>query len=186
MNNKEEFLEIYSKITRNGSKELLEWLENETDFFTAPASSKFHGAYEGGLVEHSVDVFNELQRLLKVYPEIKCSDETAAIVSLLHDLCKVNYYKIDYKNAKNAFGQWEKVPYFAVDEQFHFGGHGDKSVFLVMKHMMLTDEEAVAIKNHMGNDDGKYTCGPAFEAYPLAWILHVADEASTYLLNRKA
>lgn len=185
MSNKERFVEIFSAIKRDGAKELLEWLENETDFFSAPASSKFHGNYEGGLVEHSIDVYNELKRLLAAYPEVKCSDETAAIISLLHDLCKCNYYKVDYKNQKNAFGQWEKVPYFAVDEQFKFGGHGDKSMFLVMKHMTLTDEEAVAIRNHMGNEDGKFTCAPAYEQYPVAWLLHAADEASTYLLNRK-
>ena len=92
-------------------------------------------------------------RLLKAYPEIKTTGETAAIVSLLHDLCKVWCYKVDYRNAKNEKGEWEQVPYYAWDEQFPYGNHGAKSVYLIQKFISLTDTEAIAIQCHMGNED---------------------------------
>jgi len=182
---KDKFLEMFDKyITREGHKELREWLIS-SDFFTAPASSRFHCDYEGGLCEHSLNVFEQVIKLLKAYPEIKTTGETAAIISLLHDVCKIGFYKVDYRNAKNAQGVWEKVPYYAADEQFAYGNHGGKSVFLISKYIKLTDEEAVAIQCHMGNEDGKYTTTKSFEQYPLAWLLHVADEAATYIVESK-
>lgn len=180
---KERFIEIYtSHILRPGAEDLIEWLL-ETDFFTAPASSKFHGSYEGGLCEHSVNVWEELVRLLKAYPEIKVSAETAAIVSLLHDLCKIGCYKQELRNTK-VNGVWVQKPVYVFEEDFCFGGHGSKSVYLIQKYMNLTDEEAVAINCHMGFADrapGDYSVGNAFERNPLAWLLHVADESATYL-----
>jgi hypothetical protein len=181
MTAKDRFLEIYDKyITRDGSADLRSWLI-VTDFFTAPASTKYHDSREGGLCEHSINVFNQLIRLLRAYPEIKTNGETAAIISLLHDVCKAECYKIDYKNAKNAAGEWEKVPYYAWDEQFPYGNHGAKSVYLIERFIRLTDQEAIAIQNHMGNEDGKYGCADTYRKYPLAWLLHVADEAASYL-----
>ena len=99
MTNREIFIELYAKINRDGKAELFEWLE-QSDFFTAPASAKYHGSYEGGLVEHSLNVYNALTKLLTIYPEIQVSDESVAIVALFHDLCKVNMYKKEkrYKN----------------------------------------------------------------------------------------
>lgn len=180
---KERFIEIYtSHILRPGAEDLIERLL-ETDFFTAPASSKFHGSYEGGLCEHSVNVWEELVRLLKAYPEIKVSAETAAIVSLLHDLCKIGCYKQELRNTK-VNGVWVQKPVYVFEEDFCFGGHGSKSVYLIQKYMNLTDEEAVAINCHMGFADrapGDYSVGNAFEKTPLAWLLHVADESATYL-----
>ena len=120
-------------------------------------------------------------RLLKAYPEIKTTGETVAVIALLHDVCKVGLYKVDYRNAKNDAGQWEKVPYYVYDEQFSYGNHGGKSVYLIGKHIKLTDQEAVAVQCHMGNEDGKYSTSDAYRQFPLAWLLHVADEASTYL-----
>lgn len=183
---KERFLEIYKKyITREGAEELLKWIE-QTNFFKAPASSRFHGSYEGGLVEHSVNVFNELVRLLKAYPEIKVSGETAAIISLLHDLCKCNTYKVSMRNKKNEHGSWIQVPFYEHDEEFCYGGHGSKSVFLIQKYMKLTDEEAIAVNCHMGFSDrpnGDYSIGNAYENNPVAWLLHVADESATYIVE---
>jgi HD superfamily phosphohydrolase YqeK len=124
-------------------------------------------------------VFNELVRLLKAYPEIKVSAETAAIVSLLHDVCKANCYKIEYRNKKNEHGQWIQVPVYTFNEDFSFGGHGSKSVYLIQKFMKLTDEEAVAINCHMGVENGNWTVNDAFRAYPLAFLVHTADMAST-------
>ena len=180
---KEKFLEIYrSYILRPGSKELLEWLE-DSDFFEAPASTRFHGSYEGGLCEHSIHVWEELVRLLKAYPEIKVSGETAAIVTLLHDLCKVGCYKTELRNVKEG-NVWVKRPFYKFEEDFCYGGHGSKSVFLVQRFMKLTEDEAVAINCHMGPWDrapGDYSVGNAFERYPLAWLVHVADESATYI-----
>lgn len=180
---KEKFVALYEKyITRPGSEELLAWLET-TDFFQAPASTRFHGNYEGGLCEHSVHVWEELVRLLKAYPEIETNGETVAIISLLHDLCKIGCYKVELRNKKEN-GVWRSVPAYAFQEDFAYGGHGSKSVYMVQRFLDLTPEEAVAINCHMGSWDrtpSDYSVGSAFEAYPLAWLLHVADESATYI-----
>lgn len=179
--NMERFLEIYDKyVVRGGTADLKQWLM-DSDFFAAPASTRYHGSYEGGLCAHSVNVWNQMVRLLKAYPEVKTNGETVAIIALLHDVCKINLYKVDFRNAKNEAGVWEKVPYYAHDEKFAYGNHGGKSVFLISQHLRLTDEEAVAIQCHMGNEDGKYSTSGAYKQFPLAWLLHVADEAATFI-----
>lgn len=190
MNLKEEFLEIYkNNITREGADKLLEYLlSDKSDFFTAPASTRFHGAYEGGLLEHSLNVYHCLkdylsrERAKSVYG-MNYSEETIAIAALLHDICKVNFYKVDYRNAKNERGQWEKVPYYAIDDKLPYG-HGEKSVYIITGFMRLSREEAFAIRYHMGfsaNDDPNQV-GKSFEMFPLAFALSVADmEASYYL-----
>jgi HD superfamily phosphohydrolase YqeK len=176
----ERFLELYrTYIKRPGSEKLLQWLD-DSDFFYAPASTKFHGSHEGGLCEHSVNVWEELVRLLKAYPEIKTNGETVVIISLLHDLCKVNVYKVESRNKKEN-GIWKTVPYYVFDEDFCYGGHGSKSVYLIQKYFPLTDEEAVAINCHMSTWDGNSSVGNAYQHYPLAWLLHVADESATYI-----
>lgn len=173
------FEEIYTThIKREGSAELLKWLKS-TDFFTAPGSTRFHDSYSGGLADHSANVFHELVRLLKAFPEIKATAETAAIVALLHDVCKANCYKVELRNKKNEHGQWIQVPTYTFKEDFPFGGHGSKSVYLIQKFMKLTSEEAVAINCHMGVENGNWTVTDAFRAYPLAFLVHTADMAST-------
>ena len=179
------FIEVYEKyIERQGAREFLEWLKT-TDFFSAPASTRFHEDYAGGLAEHSVNVFNELVRLLKAYPEVKVSAETAAIVSLLHDVCKADCYKVEYRNRKNEYGQWERYPVYIFKEDFCYGGHGSKSVYLIQKFMPLTEEEAVSINCHMGVENGNYAINDAFRAYPLAFLLHTADMGSTINFNKE-
>lgn len=179
-----EFTQIAKKyIKRDGIDQLLEWLD-QTDFYTAPASSRYHGDYAGGLVTHSLNVFKRLKDLVEVYDNGSISYESQAITALFHDLCKVNFYKVSTRNVKNEqTGQWEKKPYYAFDEQFKFGGHGSKSMYLVMNFIKLTPDEAAAINCHMGpwdrQDYGKP--GDVFNDSLLAWLLHVADEAATYL-----
>lgn len=184
---REKFTEIYSQyIMRPGAAELLQWLES-TDFFDAPASSRFHGDYAGGLCEHSVHVWEELVRLLKAYPEVKVSGETAAIASLLHDLCKIGCYKTELRN-KKVNGVWVQQPMYVFQEDFCFGSHAGKSVYLIQKYMKLTDEEAVAINCHMGPWDrnpGDYSLGSAYEQWPLALLLHWADESATFVREKK-
>jgi HD superfamily phosphohydrolase YqeK len=174
------FEKLYERyITREGSKEFLEWLKY-TDFFEAPASTRFHESYKGGLKEHSVKVFYGLCELVKTYTEMPMpSAETIAIIALLHDVCKANVYKTEMRNVKEN-GAWVQKPFYKFDEDFKFGGHGSKSVYLIQKYMRLTDEEAAAINCHMGGDE----CFDTFRAYPLAFLLHTADMAAT--INFKA
>lgn len=177
MNKKEEFLEIYALIQRPGADKLLAWLES-SDFFRAPASTRFHGSFEGGLCQHSLNVYRRLCQLLDSVPDApNVSPESRAICALLHDLCKVNFYGVEMRNRKNEeTGRWEKVPFYTVDEKFHFG-HGEKSVFLVERFMPLDTGEAVAIRYHMGafreGEGADYAA--ACKAFPLTFFLHTAD-----------
>lgn len=171
-------------IEREGIEDLLKWLA-DSDFYTAPASTRYHGAYEGGLAEHSLAVYRRLTELCDWYgPGQGVTPESIAIVSLFHDICKVGTYKVAMRNAKNEkTGVWEKVPYYTKQEDFAFGGHGSKSMYLVMHFMKLIPEEAVAINCHMGQWDSTVYSDPsaAYEQNRLAWLLHVADEAATYI-----
>lgn len=199
---KEEFLRIYNQNLsgRAGASDFLTWL-SDTDFFTAPASSKYHLARPGGLVEHSVNVYLWLKQLMKdMEPTGVWNIESVTICGLLHDVCKANYYEQGWRNQKtydegavaavprsmvkhDQGGDyiWEAVPSYSINEQFTYG-HGEKSVYLIQKHMELTDEEAQAIRFHMGSwqDGEKANASAAFKTNPLAFWLHVADEAATF------
>ena len=189
---REEFTHVYVNIIqRSGADKLLDWIENRTDFFDAPASTRYHLAEPGGLVKHSVHVFERLNALCESEDWVakgisKPQKESIAICGLLHDLCKANFYKTSTRNVKNeATGQWEKVPFYTVEDQFPYG-HGEKSVFLIERFMRLKTEEAVAIRWHMGGFDdavrgGSFAISAAFEKYPLALLLHLADMQATYL-----
>lgn len=187
MNFKQEFIDIFrSTVKRNGAAELLEWLQT-TDFFTAPASSKFHCAYEGGLCEHSINVYKAMiQHFNNNEPS-----ESMAICALLHDLCKAEFYKVSFRNVKDEqTGKWEKVPYYTIEDKYPFG-HGEKSVFLIERFMKLKVDEAIAIRWHMGGFDdaargGSFAVSGAFEKYPLAAMLHIADIEATYLMEGRA
>ena len=184
MSYQDEFLEIYrSKISREGSVPLLEWLQ-KTDFFTAPASSKYHCACRGGLVQHSVSVYHTMME--KHFEQGKDSEESFAICALLHDVCKAQFYKEGFRNVKNdETGQWEKKSVYFVEDSFPYG-HGEKSVFLIERFLRLKTSEAVAIRLHVGGFDdaargGSFAVSQAHERYPLAVKLHLADLESTYL-----
>lgn len=183
MDNKEQFIEYCKEIKREGIDELLKWL-NGTDFFEAPASHRYHGSYVGGLLEHSLHVYDELKKIIGLYPEIKVSDESVIICALMHDFCKIGMYSQEIKNRKNpATGRWEERMEYVVDEKYCFGGHGSKSVFLIQHFLQLTPEEATAINCHMGAFENEHV-GKAYEQFPFAWALHVADEAATYLIEK--
>lgn len=186
MDNKEHFLMLCAAyIERPGIDKLLAWLE-KSDFYTAPASTKYHCSYPGGLLQHSLNVYIRLLQLCEgLLPEDKRpSMETIAIVSLFHDLCKANFYKVEMRNKKNEFGKWEQVPVYVVDDQLPFG-HGEKSVYIVNGFIRLTREEAFAIRFHMG-DYSDMNTGKAFDMYSLALLLHQADELATHLDERTA
>ncbi len=191
MDKKQEFIDIYkANITREGADKLLDYLlSDKSDFFTAPASTRFHGAYAGGLLEHSLNVYYCLKDYLsreraKTVYGMDYTEETVAVAALLHDICKVNFYKTDYRNAKNEMGHWEKVPYYAVDDKLPYG-HGEKSVYIISGFMRLSREEAFAIRFHMGfsgNEDSNLV-GKSFEMFPLAFALSTADMEATYFLE---
>lgn len=186
MGYREEFCDIWRReVSRPGADKLLEWLST-TDFFKAPASTRFHGACEEGLVMHSLNVYHAL---MDRFFEEGDNPESMAICGLLHDLCKANYYKTGSRNVKNeATGQWEKVPIFMVEDQFPYG-HGEKSVYLIERFIRLKPAEAVAIRWHMGGFDdaargGCRAISEAYDAYPLAVKLHLADLTATYLMEK--
>ena len=184
--NKEEFKSLLRSTNREGIEDLIKFMEEKTDFFTAPASTKFHGSYEGGLLEHSMKVYEILKyKVEHNVIDLKVPEEAVILVPLLHDICKVNFYKVDYRNAKNALGGWEKVPYYTVDDQIPYG-HGEKSVMMLTEYIKLTPEEKYAIRWHMGYTEPKElynTIGAAYKKYPFALLMHEADLEATYFFD---
>ncbi len=190
---KQSFIEIFTtNIKREGAESLLDYL-SRNDFFTAPASAKYHMSEEAGLCKHSVNVYNRLVTLIKAdYGQDYAktfSDETIAICGLLHDVCKVNYYQTEMRNSKEN-GTWVQKPYYKVEEKFPYG-HGEKSVFIISQYMRLSPEEAMAINWHMGGFDervkgGSFSLSDAYRKYRLATYLHIADMMATYIDENKA
>ena len=190
MTAKERFIEIYTQnITREGSDKLLDFLLNGSDFFTAPASTRYHGAHEGGLVEHSLNVYDclaDMAERLKERYGIEYPEESIAIAGLLHDICKVNFYKTSYRNVKDETGRWQSVPYYTIEDTLPYG-HGEKSAYIVSAYMKLTRDEAFAIRYHMGfsgtEDPGNV--GRALEMFPLAYATCCADMEAAFLMEGK-
>lgn len=185
---KEEFLQIYyDKIERPGSEELLDYLER-SDFFAAPASTVNHSAFEGGLCHHSVNVYNRFVRLLEMeygdeWQKV-ISEESVAVIALLHDICKTNTYVTEMRNVKKD-GQWVQEPYYKVDDTLPYG-HGEKSVYMISAFMKLSREEAMAINWHMGGFDPRVRersvrLQDVYYRYPIAFLFHIADNMATYL-----
>ena len=190
MTAKERFIEIYKKnITREGADKLLEYLDSPaSDFFTAPASARYHSSFEGGLCEHSLNVYDCLVSYLKSDRArqfgFDYSDESIAIVALLHDLCKVGVYKKGFRNVKDERGVWQRVDSFEYDDKLPYG-HGEKSVYIASGYMRLTREEAFAIRYHMGysSTEDPRNVSAAFEMFPLVFALSTADSEATYYLE---
>lgn len=188
--NKQRFLDLFAAhVKREGSDKLLDYLVNKSDFFTAPASTKYHGAFDGGLALHSLNVYDCLKNYLdrpRVKEEYKLnySDESIVICSLLHDICKADVYVRGTRNVKNEHGVWETVPTYFFEDNLPYG-HGEKSVYMITGFMRLTREEAFAIRYHMGfsGSEEKGNVGKAFEMFPLAFALSTADMEATYYLE---
>ena len=188
MDYKQKFIEYYqANIHREGADRLLEWLQT-TDFFTAPASTRYHCACPSGLVQHSVNVYEVMME--KHFDPETGSAESFALGALLHDVCKAQFYKISTRNVKNEkAGQWEKVPYYTIEDAFPYG-HGEKSVFLIERFVRLKPAEATAIRWHMGGFDdaargGNFSISVAYDKYPIAVKLHLADLEATYLREKE-
>ncbi len=189
---KEQFLEIFdNNIKRQGAEKLREYLLG-SDFFTAPASGRYHCAYEGGLCEHSVNVYKRLLDIVKKEYGDKWEDvvshETVAICALLHDVCKIDFYKVEMRNVKED-GVWVQKPYYAREEGLPYG-HGEKSSYIINGFIRLSREEAVAINWHMGGFDSRVKGGDgsiseAFCKFPLAVLLHVADLQATFIDEKR-
>ena len=188
MDYKQKFIEYYqANIHREGADRLLEWLQT-TDFFTAPASTRYHCACPSGLVQHSVNVYEVMME--KHFDPETDSAESFALCALLHDVCKAQFYKVSSRNVKNErTGQWEKVPYYTIEDAFPYG-HGEKSVFLIERFVRLKPAEATAIRWHMGGFDdaargGNFSISVAYDKYPIAVKLHLADLEATYLREKE-
>jgi HD superfamily phosphohydrolase YqeK len=181
---KERFVCLLNEINRPGIPELISYLETETDFYTAPASTKHHGAEKGGLLAHSLAVYDALLKINDTF-QLGFSPESMVIAALLHDLCKANYYTVSTRNAKNAeTDKWEKVPYYAVSDKFP-AGHGEKSVILLQRFIKLTDEEILAIRWHMNGFDSAFRGGDwglneAVKQFNMPVALFLSDMAATH------
>lgn len=179
---KNKIIGLLSSVERNSMTRLIKYLE-DSDFFEAPASTRYHGNYKGGLAEHSLNVY-EIFKKKNVEYDFGLSDDTVKITALLHDLCKANFYTVSSKNVKKD-GRWIKVPYYAVDDQIPFG-HGEKSVILLQQFIRLSKEEILIIRWHMGG----YEPSQNYNSISKAWnickagvALHTADLESSYILE---
>lgn len=188
-NYKDEFVQIYNTyIHRDGASELLDYLENSSNFFIDPASTKYHLCAPEELAHHSLNVYKRLKwlcsaeslwrysnEITKHVEELR-SSESITICGLLHDLCKADTYEIDSEKST-----YDKIVY-KKNDTFPFG-HGEKSVYIINKFMKLTDEEALAIRYHMAswNEWEKNDASRVFEKNTLAFLLHVADEWATFV-----
>lgn len=178
-------------IVRDGIDKFIKWLDS-SDAKIAPASTKYHLSCEGGCIQHSLNVFNRLISLIQLeYAGGECpySNETIALVALCHDISKVNFYDIKYRNVKNnETGIWESVPYYTVKDsknRFIFGTHSENSLYILRTFFKLSYEEELAILHHMGCFDTSELTAPArnmMDAYKtskLALLLHTADMLAT-------
>lgn len=203
--NKEEFISLIRSINREFDKEkLINWLENKSDFFTAPASTKYHCSYEGGLCEHSLNVYYALRNLNYSYmPELTATPEeieqgihkyeydedTLKIVGLLHDISKANYYETYTKNVKDNNGNWQQVQDYKIKEdRFIYGNDEQNTEFMVSTFIPLTVDEKVALLHKSGGkafDSNQENIPTIFNKYKLAALLHCADMLSCYILERE-
>lgn len=189
MANRETFIKIMSQVNRPGVKELLNWLEG-TDFYSAPASTRFHGSYPGGLVEHTLNVAYELRDLVKYYEIEGIPKDSIIIVALAHDFCKINTYEETIVNVppqRTQSGKWEQKQGYKKSEYFKLG-HGAKSLSILQDFIKLEDYEKEAIYWHMGAYDistlsSTNNLYDVFAENKLAFLLHIADMTSTYIIE---
>ena len=198
---KADFIVAYSvNISRKGAPALLDWLDSN-GFFEAPASSKHHLAQPGGLAVHSMNVWHRLREIAirdmtnRDAPGVRqlseAEEETVAILGLLHDVCKAGVYHQETRRRRNPeTKQWEEYLGYTFRDPFPLG-HGEKSLFLITRHMALTEEEALAIRWHMGAYDdavkgGSRSMTEAMNLTPWVWRLQEADMCAAWIDERSA
>lgn len=197
--NIERFENLLTSVNRPGIDKLLDFIRH-SDFYTAPASTRFHGDHEGGLLEHTLNVYDCLvdKRNSGVWAEKlkEYSDESLILVALLHDLCKAYMYGSELKNKKvysetgskkDSGGRydWKQEPAYVIDNKYPLG-HGEKSVFFILQYVKLSMSEIAAIRWHMGAycDASQWNeLGAAYEKWPICLALHEADMEATHLLE---
>ena len=199
-NNITRFEAELAKVQRPGMDKLLEYIQ-KSDFYKAPASTKYHLAAPGGLLQHSLNVLDALRGLLswrsdgvweyraagKVVDAIP--DDSVIMMALLHDICKTHFYGTSTRNVKNeTTGRWEKVPFYTVNDMMPLG-HGPKSAMIIKQYTTLTSQEMYAIWHHMGRT-GDYendaAVGKSIEMYPAVLALQTADMmASRFMEGEK-
>lgn len=183
-----EIIRLLRQTGREGVEVLINYLNN-TDFFTAPASTKYHLAEEGGLAEHSLNVYRSLMNFFqKGFFDAVDGYRSIIIVGLMHDLCKANMYKTEKRWRKNESGEWEEYNAYTIDEQFAYG-HGEKSAYLLGQLILLEDEEAQAIRAHMGFTDASFkggdrTVANIFSKNEMALYLSFADQIATFVKEK--
>lgn len=187
-NLKNTFIGLLRDTKREGIEDLISFLE-KSDFFTAPSSTRFHGAFKGGLLVHSLNVYNKFMELKNsnIFPLADIEDETSYVICpLLHDICKTYFYVEDTRNVKNKeTGKWEQVSYYTIDDKIPYG-HGEKSVMMIEQYIKLKPYERMAIRFHMGFSEPKElwnALGAAYDKYPFAMMLHFADMLAVHVLE---
>lgn len=190
--NKQRFQALLTECAagRRGVGQFMVWLAS-TDFYTAPASTRFHLSEPGGLCLHSLNVHSRMLQIADLLPDPTLEKvRSARLVALLHDVCKANFYSVEMRNRKNEeTGRWEKYPFYIVEDQFPYG-HGEKSVYLIERFIRLTPDEALAIRWHMGGFDdasrgGSYAVGNAYDQCPMGLLLHMADLLASHIDEAK-
>ena len=187
---KDRFISLLRSTGRPGIDGLITWITDKTDLFTAPASTKYHGATEFGLLTHLLAVHDNFLKLKSAFG-IEIKPDTTIIAPLLHDLCKANFYTVSERNAKDPIidGKqmtgWHKIPYYAVEDQLPLG-HGEKSVILLQAFIRPTVDEIMAIRWHMGSAGGgdyetNMARSAAMDRYPIVGLLHMADMAACFI-----
>ena len=179
LENKNKYIELLKSTNRENIDKVIELLKN-SDFFEAPASTKYHDNFKGGLCYHSLKVYNNLVRLNKEY-DLHFTESSMIIMGLLHDVCKINCYVKDKKNVKVG-GNWMTVDYWSFKDELPIG-HGQKSIILLLAQgLSLTNLEITSIVGHMNGYD-KSDMFDASNIYNLnsdsIW-LHIADFIASY------
>lgn len=186
------------RINRPGIDKLMDYVR-KSDFYKAPASTKYHLSVPGGLLQHSLNVLDALRGILTHnsseeenrwdydvagHTVASISDESLTIIALFHDICKTYFYKEGFRWYKDDQNKWQQAPTFEIDDKMPLG-HGDKSAMIIKQYMELTSPEMYAIWWHMGITDGGdiRQFGQAIDKYPIIYALHTADMMASHFME---
>lgn len=177
-------IELLKSTERPGMDRLIDWMENKSDFFTAPASTKYHLHCKGGLARHSLNVYERLKAKVDS-GLLELKEDTVIITALLHDVCKANFYAVQKRNRKIE-GQWVEVEEWGIDEKLPIG-HGEKSCYIVQTFMRITPEEFAMIRFHMGRESESFNdyFSKAAAVFPGVAAIHTADLESAFIVESR-